>query len=55
MIRQIIQEEVGRVSADVTINFGGSLASLVRELKPYIDKENVRIGGSLIQVKGAAA
>jgi hypothetical protein len=49
LIRQIIQEEVGKVQAEVTINFAGSLASLVRELKPFIDKENVRVGGSLVQ------
>jgi hypothetical protein len=35
-------------SQSITINFAGSLSSLVRELKPFIDKENVRIGDSLI-------
>lgn len=48
LIRQIIQEELGNVQAEVSISFGGSLGALVRELKPFIDKENVRIGGSLI-------
>jgi hypothetical protein len=48
LIRQIIQEEIANIQADVTVNFAGSLAALVRELKPYIDKENVRIGKSLI-------
>ncbi|MDL2294836.1 hypothetical protein LJC60_09465 [Ruminococcaceae bacterium OttesenSCG-928-D13] len=33
---------------DVTIRFAGNLAELVRLLKPYIDKENSRVGGSLI-------
>lgn len=51
LIRQIVREEIGSVKADVTINFAGSLAGLVRELKPFIDKENVRIGNSLL--KGA--
>lgn len=51
LIRQIIQEELGKVQADIKIEFGGSLGQLVRQLKPYIDKEDVRIGGSLI--KGA--
>lgn len=53
LIRQIIQEEIGNIQTDVEIKFGGSLGSLVRELKPYIDKENTRIGGSL--VKGSIA
>lgn len=53
LIRQIIQEEIGNIQTDVEIKFGGSLGSLVRELKPYIDKENTRIGGSL--VKGSTA
>jgi len=48
LMRQIVREEIGNLQADFTINFGGSLAGLVRELKPYIDQENVRIGGSLI-------
>lgn len=50
LIRQIIREEVGRVQADVTIGFSGSLGALVRELKPHIDKENVRVGKSLATV-----
>jgi phage-related protein len=49
LIRQIIQEEMGKVQAEVTINFAGSLAALVRELKPYIDDENTRVGVSLIE------
>lgn len=49
LIRQIVSEEIGKIQADVTIGFSGSLSGLVRELKPYIDKENVRIGGSLIK------
>lgn len=48
LIRQIIQEEINKVQADIRIEFGGSLGALVRELKPRIDRENVRIGGSLI-------
>ena len=53
LIRQIISEEIGKVQADIRINFDGSLGALVRELKPYIDKENVRIGGSLIRRSAA--
>jgi len=33
---------------EITINFAGSLGALVRELKPYIDKANIRTGKSLI-------
>jgi hypothetical protein len=53
LIRQIIQEELGSIKTDVEIKFGGSLGALVRELKPYIDKESTRIGSSLI--KGSMA
>ena len=52
LIRQIVSEEIGKIQADIRIGFSGSLAGLVRDLKPYIDKENVRVGGSLI--KGSA-
>jgi len=49
LIRQIIQEEIGNIQTDVQISFAGSLGALVRELKPVIDKENTRIGTSLIK------
>lgn len=50
LIRQIVREESSQVgSQEITINFGGSLGTLVRELKPYIDKENRRTGKSLVQ------
>lgn len=49
LIRQIVREELGGIKADIKIEFGGSLGALVRELRPYIDKENIRIGGKLIQ------
>ncbi|MEN6300827.1 MAG: hypothetical protein ABFD51_13115 [Anaerolineaceae bacterium] len=48
MMRRIVREEMGSIKTEVTINFAGNLAALVRELKPYIDNENVRIGNSLI-------
>lgn len=48
-LRQIFQEELGDIQGEFTINFEGTLAALVRELKPYIDKENVRIGSSLVK------
>lgn len=49
LIRQIISEEIGKIQADIRISFEGSLGALVRELKPHIDRENVRVGGSLIK------
>lgn len=49
LIRQIVREEGG--GQEVTINFGGNMAQLIRILKPYIDKENKRKGKVL--VKGA--
>lgn len=33
---------------EVTIRFAGSIAELIRMLKPYIDKENNRVGAKLI-------
>ena len=38
--------EVG--DREVTIRFAGSIAELIRMLKPYIDKENNRVGAKLI-------
>jgi len=48
LLRQIVREEIGRIETDVRISFEGSLGALVRELKPHIDRESVRVGGSLI-------
>jgi hypothetical protein len=54
LIRQIIKEELsGFGGQEVTINFAGSLGALVRELKPYVEKDNRRVGVSLIS--GASA
>lgn len=49
LIRQIINEEIGKISADIKIEFVGSLGALARELNPRIKAENVRVGGSLIK------
>lgn len=49
LIRQIIKEEIGNIDAKIDIGFTGSMSQLIRELKPHIDKENVRVGGSLIK------
>lgn len=50
LLRQVVAEEVNSALSDqnIRISFEGSLASLVRELRPYIVKENNRIGKSLI-------
>lgn len=46
LLRQIVREETG-AGREVTVKFAGSLAPLLRELKPYIDKENTRVGLNL--------
>lgn len=48
LLRQIVREETGGGGGEITIRFEGSLSALVRELKPYIDKETTRKGASLI-------
>lgn len=50
-IRQIVREETRGMgdSQEVVIRFEGNLAALVRELKPYTDRENARIGSSLVR------
>jgi len=49
LIRQIIQEEIGNIEANIQLEFGGTLGALVRELRPYINRENVRIGDNLVK------
>jgi len=39
--------DYGNSREEITINFAGSMAQFVRELKPYIDKESSRRGVSL--------
>jgi hypothetical protein len=48
-MRRIFSEELGKLQADVTINFAGTMGTFVREMKPYLEKESVRIGVSLIK------
>jgi phage-related protein len=47
LIRQIVREEVGGMQAEISIRFEGDLSALVRQLKPVIDRENIRVGNSL--------
>jgi hypothetical protein len=52
LMRQIIREELESMDLgeqEITINFAGNLGALVRELRPYIEKENVRVGRSMIR------
>jgi hypothetical protein len=49
-----IQEALANVLAaqgtrDINITFTGDLAQLARVLKPVIDRENSRVGGSLVK------
>lgn len=50
MLRQLIGEELAKAISNqtITINFTGTGAEIARILKPLIDKENTRIGGSLV-------
>jgi hypothetical protein len=48
LIRQIVREEASSQMGEVSIRFEGTLGALVRELKPVIDRENSRVGRSLI-------
>ncbi len=50
LLRQIMREELS--GQQVNINFTGSLAQLAKVLKPVLDKENVRIGNSLVKRSG---
>ena len=43
-----IAGNIGVSGGDITINFTGSMAQLVRILKPQIDKENSRVGTRII-------
>jgi hypothetical protein len=52
LIRQIFREELGNRSDNININFKGSMGELIRLMKPYIDREETRVGTNLIQ-KGA--
>lgn len=48
LIRQIIQEELGSIQAQVLIEFGGSLGELVRQLRPEIIKSNIQVGRTMV-------
>lgn len=51
LIRQMVAEGMqgNGGSQNINITFSGTMAELVRTLKPHIDKENTRVGGSLIR------
>jgi hypothetical protein len=45
LIRKIVREESNK---SITLNFAGSLSSLIRVLKPYIEQDDIRTGTSLL-------
>jgi hypothetical protein len=48
-IRRIIREESGGVGGqNITITFGGTMGELVRQLKPHIERENSRVGNTML-------
>ena len=51
LMKQTFEDSLSNMikNQTITINFSGSTAELVRLLKPAIDKENTRVGGSLIK------
>lgn len=51
LLRQIIREEMTPTGGDIRIGFKGNLGELIRVLKPEIDRENTRIGRSMVSVK----
>ena len=52
LLRQLIREELGAMETTVNVRFSGGLSQLIRQMKPAIDAESVRIGKSMIS--GAA-
>jgi hypothetical protein len=49
LIRQIVREETaGMGGQNITITFGGTMGELVRQLKPHIERETNRAGGSML-------
>ena len=49
LIRQIVREEVGGMgNQNITITFGGTMGELVRQLKPHIERENSRVGNTML-------
>jgi hypothetical protein len=49
LLRDIMDEKLGKMSADIKIEFTGSLAEVARVLNPVLKKENVRIGTNLVK------
>lgn len=49
LIRQIVREEVGGMgNQNITITFGGTMGELIRQLKPHIEREDSRVGSSML-------
>lgn len=54
LIRQILQEELGNIQADIRIEFGGTWGTLIREMHPRIAQESIRLGRSMISGSASA-
>lgn len=50
LIRQIVREESGGTGGDIRIGFDGDLSELIRILNPVINRENTRIGKSMVSL-----
>lgn len=48
LIRQIVREESGKNQGSVVVDFRGTIGEFIRQLQPYIVKEQARNGISLI-------
>ncbi len=49
LIRQIVREETGGMgNQNITITFGGTMGELIRQLKPHIEREDSRVGSSML-------
>lgn len=49
MIRRIVREESQQNQQGIAVRFEGSMSELIRVLRPHIERENTRVGSSLIQ------
>jgi len=57
LLDQKLDEKFQKYKNDqsITINFAGNMATLVQVMKPYIDKENIRVGPTLVRTAGSTS
>lgn len=53
IIRRVLDEKLASIKAEVLVKFDLEGSELARALKPYADKENVRVGGTLLDGTGS--